>query len=81
MVKDNQIQDEPRQRNRKHTKRGASPLFIFAVIAVTAVVGYIAGTRSNEIVAFIGPVFGLKSVSGDLDLSNVQATYRALKAN
>jgi carboxyl-terminal processing protease len=43
--------------------------------------GYIAGTFNNQIIAGIGPLFGVKTYTGTLDLSSLQATYQALKAN
>lgn len=66
-----------------HTKK-ARPLAkssLFLIIAATAVVGFVAGTRSNDILAVIGPVFGVKVHTGTLDLSSVQTTYQKLAAN
>ena len=54
---------------------------LFLIIAATAAIGFIAGTNSNQIMGLIGPVFGQKVYSGNVDLSSVEATYRALKAN
>jgi carboxyl-terminal processing protease len=45
------------------------------------VVGFVAGTRSNELLGAIAPVFGLKVATGTLDLSAVQRTYQQLSAN
>lgn len=60
---------------------GISKSVYFLTIAVTVVIGFVAGTRSNELMAAIGPVFGLKVASGSIDLSSVQRTYRELAAN
>jgi carboxyl-terminal processing protease len=62
-------------------KKSISANVFFLIIAGTAVVGFFAGTRSDQIWAVIGPVFGIKTYAGDIDLSSVQATYKALKAN
>ncbi len=62
-------------------KKALSNNLLFLVIAATAVVGFLAGTRSDQIIGVVGPVFGLKTYAGDVDLSSVQATYKALKAN
>lgn len=50
-------------------------------MGLVLIVGYIAGTRNDQIVGFIGPKFGVKVETGTLDLASVQATYRQLKAN
>ncbi len=62
-------------------KKPLSTNLLFLIIAATAVVGFLAGTRSDQIVSVVGPAFGLKTYAGDIDLSSVQATYKALKAN
>jgi carboxyl-terminal processing protease len=53
----------------------------FIIIAATAVVGFFGGMNSNRIMSVIGPVFGQKIYAGDIDLSSIQSTYHALKAN
>lgn len=66
-----------------HAKK-ARPLTkssLFLIVAATAIIGFVAGTRSNDILAAVGPVFGVKVHSGTLDLSSVQATYQKLAAN
>ncbi len=70
--------------SRAQKKASVNPLsfnILFLIIAATAALGFIAGTHSNQIMALIGPVFGQKVYSGNVDLSSVEATYRALKAN
>lgn len=54
---------------------------LFLIVAATAIIGFVAGTRSNDILAAIGPVFGIKVHTGTLDLSSVQSTYQKLAAN
>ncbi len=53
----------------------------FLILAATVVLGFFGGMNSNRIMSFIGPVFGQKIYAGDIDLSSVESTYRALKAN
>lgn len=60
---------------------GVSKSFFFCIIALVAMVGYVAGTRNQEIMASVGPLLGFKVASGSLDLTTVQDTYRQLKAN
>lgn len=67
--------------NEPKVKRGVSSNVLFLVVAATAVLGFFAGTRSDQIMSVIGPVFGIKVYAGEADLSSVQATYKALKAN
>ena len=63
------------------TKKSPSSNIWFVIIAATAVVGFFAGMNSNRIIGVIGPVFGQNVYTGNIDLSSVEATYRALKAN
>jgi carboxyl-terminal processing protease len=65
----------------KKTKKSISTNALILIIAATAVIGFFAGTRSSQIISVVGPVFGIKTYAGDIDLSSVQATYKALKAN
>lgn len=61
--------------------KGISRPVFFLAIALTLVIGFVAGTRGPEVVATLGPVLGFKVASGALDLSSVQQTYRELKVN
>ena len=61
--------------------KGISKSVYFLTIALVAIVGFVAGTRSNELLAVVAPVFGIKVETGTLDLSSVQKTYQELKAN
>jgi len=63
------------------TRGGISKGVFFSSIAIVAVIGFIAGTRGNELLGAVGPLFGLKIETGTLDLSSVQKTYQQLKAN
>jgi len=46
-----------------------------------AIVSFVAGTRSDLIVAQVGSLFGLRTATGSLDVSTVQRVYRELKAH
>ena len=46
-----------------------------------AIVSFVAGTRSDLIMAQVGSLFGLRTATGSLDLSAVQNVYRELKAH
>ncbi len=50
-------------------------------MALVAVIAFILGTRSANIQALIGPLFGIKVSADTLDLSSVEDTYRSLRAN
>lgn len=60
---------------------GISKSVYFLTVAVVAVVGFVAGTRSNELLAAVAPVFGLKVDTSTLELAAVQKTYQELKSN
>jgi carboxyl-terminal processing protease len=62
-------------------KNAISKNTYFLTIAFVAVVGFIAGTRSNELMGAIGPMLGFKVETSTLDLSSVQKTYQQLKLN
>ncbi len=48
---------------------------------IVLTVGFIAGTRSDQIMNAVGPIIGLSPTSATLDLSSVQKTYQQLKGN
>lgn len=60
---------------------GISKSIYFLSISLVAVVGFIGGTRSNELFGAIAPVLGFKVETGTLNLASVQNTYQQLKAN
>ena len=62
-------------------KRGITKSFLFLVIAITALISFVAGTRGQEILAAAGSVFGIEVQTGTLDLSTLQTTYQKLQAN
>lgn len=65
----------------KSRPSGVSKNILFLSVALALVVGFVGGTRSDVIASVVGPVFGIKTASGSLDLSSVQTTYRQLKGN
>ena len=62
-------------------KTGISRAVFFLTIAATLIVGFIAGTRSNEVLAYVGPIFGVKVDTSVLNLKDVQQVYQELKSN
>ena len=46
-----------------------------------AIVSFVAGMRSDLIMAQVGSLFGLRTATGSLDVSTVQNVYRELKAH
>ena len=66
---------------KKYERAGISKNIYFLTVAVVAMVGFVAGTRSNELLGAIAPVLGFKIDTSTLDLSSVQRTYQKLKAN
>lgn len=58
-----------------------TPSAFALIVGLTGVLGYVAGTRNDQIVAAVGPVLGFKVETGTLDLSSVQETFRQLKTN
>ncbi len=65
----------------QQSRGGISRNVFFLTIVVVALISFVAGTRSNEILGVVGPIFGLKVATGSIDLSSVEKTYRELKAN
>lgn len=65
----------------KNTKSGLSTLSWLIIVVATAVVGVIGGLESKRIIAFAAPLFGQTAYGGDVNLTSVEATFRALKAN
>lgn len=74
-------QNRPTHRRRGRYQNGVSRGALLGIVAVTALVFFIAGTRSNELFSRIGPVLGVTTDVSELDLSSVEETYRKLKAN
>lgn len=62
-------------------RTGVSRNAYLLTILVVALIGFALGTRSNEILAAVGPFFGIKVATGSIDLSSVERTYRELRTN
>ena len=75
------VPTDPDVTKTKKAKKTISTNIMFLIVAVTAAAGFFLGTRSDQIFALIAPVFGQRIYTGNVDLSSVDATYRALKAN
>lgn len=58
-----------------------SKSFLFLSLTLAIVVGFMAGTRSNELFGAVASLVGIKVETSTLNLDSVQATYRQLKAN
>lgn len=54
--------------------------FILAMVIV-AVVGFVAGTRQQEIYSTVGSVFGVRISTDTIDTSSLQDTFRRLQEN
>lgn len=53
----------------------------FVILGITAILAFFAGTRSDQIIGVVAPLFGQKVYTADIDLSSVETTFRELKAN
>ena len=58
-----------------------NPNVLIVLFALFAALGYLGGVYHYQIIALIGPVFGHKSYSANIDFSNLQDTYSKLAAN
>lgn len=65
----------------KAVKKQLSSNVWLMLIAIVAVAGYLLGMQNNQIAGLLAPVFGQKVYTGEVDLSSVEDTFRALKAN
>ncbi|NTW61829.1 S41 family peptidase [Candidatus Saccharibacteria bacterium] len=80
MASDKTNSSEHNKKQDRRTKRLSMNIWV-VLLALAAVVGYIAGTYHYQIEAAIGPVFGYKAHDGSLDLTSLQQTYSNLAAN
>ena len=69
----------PKQKSAQATKRTYSGAFVGFGVVVALAVGFVAGTRGPELLAFIGPQLGLNVSTETLDLASTQEAYRVLK--
>lgn len=66
---------------RRQAKKHLTAASLFIIIALTAALGYVAGTCNYQIMAAIGPVFGYKAHAGNIDTTSLQQTYNQLAAH
>ncbi len=74
-----QVANSPAQHH--HRPRGISKTTFFLSLALVGLVGFVAGTRADQLYAAIAPVFGIKASAATLDTTVLQQAYRKLKAN
>lgn len=77
MSEEPQVQHAPKRDG--HRQMSKQNLFI--VMALVAVVAFVAGTRSDQLYAAIAPVFGAKVSTSTVDEQLLQQAYRELRAN
>lgn len=65
----------------KEKKWSFTPSAFVLIMACVFIVGYAGGTRNDQIIETVAPVFGIKAETGKLDFTDVQTTFRKLKAN
>lgn len=53
----------------------------YVVIAVVAVMGFMAGSYQDEMYKSVARIFGVRVVTESIDTSSLQTTFRQLKAN
>lgn len=75
--------DRPAKRRRRRNRHnnGITRGTLIGALAVTALVFFVAGTRSDELLAHFGSAIGISAHSSELDLQALQETYGKLKAN
>lgn len=61
--------------------QGVTKGFYTASIVIVALVAFVLGTRSTEVLRVVAPLVGMKAPAGELDFTTVQKTYRELQAN
>lgn len=71
------VVEQPKQLNVEVVKKGVSKVTLAIVVIVMLVVGYVLGTRNDELAQYV-PFLG-SATSEELDLSSVQSTYNSLK--
>lgn len=69
-----------RVRNTGDRQRTPTSVIVLGLIILLGL-GYVAGTFNSQILNTLAPVFGVKSSASTLDVSSLQKTYQALKAN
>lgn len=65
----------------KQKKWSFTPSAMVLIVGLAVIVGFAAGSRSDQIIAAIAPTLGFRVETGKLDLSSVQNTYQQLSTN
>lgn len=60
---------------------GVSKNVYLLTIAIVALVGFVAGTRQNEVYGAMASLFGIKVSTDVIDVSSLQTTYQRLQEN
>ena len=58
-----------------------SKVYLVGVVLATLLIGFVIGTRSDQLFAAIGPVFGVRVETGTLDTTSLQQVYQSLKTH
>lgn len=72
------------RRNRDSTLKEQKPIStrtVAIIVAITAIVGVLAGSQVDRVYTYVAPLFGIKTYAGDINLTSLSATYKNLKAN
>ena len=56
-------------------------VYLACVVLGVLLVGFVLGTRSDQIYGFVGPLVGVRVETGELDDSSLQDAYQTLKEN
>lgn len=73
--------DQYSMAERVKKRSGVSGRLYILTIAIVLVVGFVSGTRSNELLSVVAPILGVKVDTSTLNFDQVQKTYQQLKAN
>lgn len=77
-------EDEPQKEvhTMPHTKgKQIARSTLYMLLTLAGIVGFIAGTRSDQLYAAVAPIFGVKVSTDTLDTELLRQTYRQLSAN
>ena len=78
-MSDNQ-QRQKTQTTDSRAKKGFSGIFLGCAIVATGVIGFVVGTRSDQLLAVMTGQMNLSVAQDTVDLTDVQQTYRVLKS-
>ena len=81
MAEKKHTEAQPTHASTKKTMKPFTSNAWFVILGITAILAFFAGTRSDQIISVVAPLFGQKVYTADIDLSSVETTFRELKAN